>query len=735
VDHSAAARSLNQPTFPPRKREAPEPGGAAPIRLFAPAPAALGPLLAEELEGLGARRVRAGGAGVEFDGDLRTAYRVCLWSRLASRVLLPVARIPATDGDTLYEAAKELHWESHLDASSTFAVDCTVRDARITHSHFAALRLKDAIVDRFRARSGRRPDVDVRAPDLRIHLHLRGGEARVALDLAGDGLHRRGYRADAGPAPLRETLAAALLRFAGWPDRERWPALLDPLCGAGTLPIEAALMAADVAPGLLRPRFGFEAWLQHDARAWETLLEEARARRERGLAAAPPIIGTDRDAAVLEVARRNAERAGLGDGLRFRECELDAWQREAVPAPRGLLVSNPPYGARLAAGDADACRAALASLAHGALRGWGIALMLPEDADWPARDAGRSLAVPNGPLRCRFHVLDPAPGGAAAAPQVDDAAFGNRLAKNERRLSRWRRREGVTCYRVYDADLPEFAFAVDVYEGEGERWARVQEYAPPPQVDPGLALERRHRALATVPERLGIAPARVVFKTRQRQRAGERYQHAGARGELLEVREGDARLLVNLHDYLDTGLFLDHRPLRRWLHENARGRRFANLFAYTGTASVHAGLGGARATVSVDLSPVYLDWARRNLARNGLAPPRHVTVQADCRAWLAHDAAAIEPFDLMLVDPPTFSNSKRMQGTFDVQRDHPELLQAALQRLAPDGTLVFSCNRRGFRLDRGALPGVAITDWTQPSLPPDFARPRPPHQCFMLRRE
>ena len=703
------------------------------MRLFAPAPAALGPLLVEELEVLGARRPRAGGAGVEFGGDLRTAYRVCLWSRLASRVLMPIARIPAADGDALYDAARELPWEQHLAPSSTFAVDCSVRDARITHSHFAALRLKDAIVDRFRARSGRRPDVDTRDPDIRINLHLRGAQARVALDLSGDGLHRRGYREDAGPAPLRETLAAALLRFAGWPDPQRWPALLDPLCGAGTLPIEAALLAADVAPGLLRRRFGFEAWPQHDATAWETLLDEARARRERGLAALPPILGSDRDASVLRAAELNAGRAGLAGRLRFERRALEDWQRAPAPHARGLLVANPPYGTRLAPGDAESCRTALAALARGPLAGWGMALLLPEDADWPARDAGRCLAVPNGPLRCRFHALDPAPHGAAPAPEVDDTAFGNRLAKNERQLARWRRREGVTCYRVYDADLPDFAFAVDVYESGGERWAHVQEYAPPPKVDPGLALERRQRALAAIPPRLHVAPGHVVFKTRQRQRGGARYQRRGTRGTLLEVREGEARLLVNLHDYLDTGLFLDHRPLRRWLYENARGLRFANLFAYTATATVHAALGGARASVSVDLSPVYLDWARRNLERNGLGPPAHTLVQADCRAWLEDGASAIEPFDLMLVDPPTFSNSKRMSGSFDVQRDHPALLRAALARLAPQGTLVFSCNRRGFRLDRDALPGVAISDWTAASLPPDFSRPRAAHRCFLLR--
>jgi 23S rRNA (guanine2445-N2)-methyltransferase / 23S rRNA (guanine2069-N7)-methyltransferase len=231
-----------------------------------------------------------------------------------------------------------------------------------------------------------------------------------------------------------------------------------------------------------------------------------------------------------------------------------------------------------------------------------------------------------------------------------------------------------------------------------------------------------------------VAPEHVVFKTRARQRGRDQYRRRGdEHAPELTVREGEARLLVNLHDYLDTGLFLDHRPLRRWLHANAGGKRFANLFAYTGTATVAAALGGAAATVSVDLSRVYLAWAQRNLSLNGLGPPHHAAVRADCRTWLDGPARQQPHFDLILADPPTFSNSKRMRGTFDVQRDHVSLLRAALARLAPGGTLIFSCNRRGFRLEREALGPVTVSDWTRWSLPPDFARPPPAHHCFALR--
>jgi 23S rRNA (guanine2445-N2)-methyltransferase / 23S rRNA (guanine2069-N7)-methyltransferase len=704
------------------------------MRLFATAPAPVTSMLEAELVELGARRTRILGAGVEFGGDLALAYRACLWSRLASRILLPIARVPAVDPDTLYAGARDLEWEAHFEPHTTFAVDCSVRRARIAHSHFAALRVKDAVVDRFREVRGRRPDVDARNPDLRLHLHLRGGEGRIYLDLGGDSLHRRGYRTRAGPAPLRETLAAAMLRFAGWPEA-RFEALLDPLCGSGTLLIEAALMSADTAPGLGRERFGFEAWHGHDPQLWESLRREAVARRERGIAALPPLLGFDLDPGVLDAARANVARAGLTAHVRLEARDLSRLESAGPPAGSGLLVSNPPYGGRMGEEQAARCRRELERVAVGSFADWDLALLLPDDELWPARDQGRWLALTNGALPCRIHVLGPR--RAARAQHVDRDGLGNRLRKNERRLAPWRRRAAVSCYRVYDADLPEFAFAVDLYEGATARWAHVQEYAPPPTVDPALAAARREAVVPVLCASLDLDPARVVLKSRRRQRGSHQYQHHGHTRHEFEVREAQARLLVNLHDYLDTGLFLDHRPVREWIHAHSKGLRFLNLFAYTGAASVHAALGGARTTVSVDLSPTYSAWARRNLERNGFQPPHHVTIQADCTRWLSgDDARARAPFDLVFLDPPTFSNSKRMAASFDVQRDHVSLVRDALAITAARATVVLSSNRRGFRLERGLLEdmGLQVEDWTRPSIPPDFSRPRDAHRCFILRR-
>ncbi|MGF1527147.1 MAG: bifunctional 23S rRNA (guanine(2069)-N(7))-methyltransferase RlmK/23S rRNA (guanine(2445)-N(2))-methyltransferase RlmL [Candidatus Competibacterales bacterium] len=305
--------------------------------------------------------------------------------------------------------------------------------------------------------------------------------------------------------------------------------------------------------------------------------------------------------------------------------------------------------------------------------------------------------------------------------------FYNRLRKNRRALERWATRENIHCWRLYDADLPEFALAIDRYED----WLHVQEYAPPPSVDKTAAARRLALAKQTLPLATDIPETRTVFKTRQRQRGQQQYQRQGQQGAFMTVREGPARLWVNLTDYLDTGLFLDHRPVRRWLMEKAAGKRFLNVFAYTGSATVFAAVGGATTTTTVDLSATYLDWARRNLALNGFEGPRHRLVRADCTAWLSDDRGT---YDLIFIDPPTFSNSKRMADSFDVQRDHGELLAAAWHRTAPGGEVIFSNNFRRFKLDRGALDPWIIDDLTAPSIPKDFARRPRIHCCFRLRR-
>ncbi|HEY3354507.1 MAG TPA: bifunctional 23S rRNA (guanine(2069)-N(7))-methyltransferase RlmK/23S rRNA (guanine(2445)-N(2))-methyltransferase RlmL [Polyangia bacterium] len=693
-------------------------------------------LLAEEVRALGGADVVEDRAGVAFGGGLTAAYRVCLWSRVASRVLAPVARFAAHTPEELYEGAHAVRWGEHLDPRRTFAVDCTAASApggTVWHTHYAALKVKDAVVDRLRTAAGARPSVDTAAPDLRLNLHLEQDEALLAVDLSGDSLHRRGYRGEAGAAPLRENLAAAVLLLA------RWPAvcaagggLVDPMCGAATLPIEAALIAADVAPGLLRRRFGFMGWRGHDAGAWAPLVAEARARDRRRAAELPPMVGYDADPAVLRVAARNLARAGALHLVTLERRELAGCEPPAGAAP-GVLVVNPPYGERL--GEAHALMALYARLGDTLKQrfpGW-TGFVLTGNPDLGKRiglKVARRHVLFNGAIECRLLEIpvSEAPAGPRATTTPGGAeAFANRLRKDLKQLRAWAAREGVTCYRVYDADLPEYAVAVDLYE----RWVHVQEYERPATVDARRAEARLHEALAIIPAVLGVPPADVFFKVRRRQRGGAQYEKLGAREDFHEVREGGHRFLVNFTATLDTGLFLDHRLTRGLVGELAAGRRFLNLFGYTGAATVYAARGGAVATTTVDLSNTYLDWARRNLELNGVKGARHRLVRADARAFLEQERGR---YGLIFLDPPTFSKSKAMTGTLDVQRDHVELLRAAAALLEADGVLLFSNNFRRFKLDAAALPDLDIEDVTRATIPRDFARSPRIHNAWRISR-
>ncbi len=710
------------------------------MKFFATAPEGVSPLLAEELRSLGAERIQTAGLGVNFSGELALAYRACLWSRLASRILLPLTDVPAPDPETLYAGVREIRWERHLRSDGTLAVDCTASDAAIGHTRYAALKVKDAVVDRMREQFGERPSVDTERPDLRINVHLRGDKARISLDLAGTPLHQRGYRTSGAAAPLKENLAAAILTFAGWPAiAAQGGTLLDPMCGSGTLLIEAGLMAADIAPGLLRPYFGFFGWKRHDKALWEGLLEEAGARRAAGLERVPPIVGYDRDPRALEAAARNVTAAGLDEAITLARRTLAA-DMTLPQAASGLLISNPPYGERLGAGeDLRQTYALFGELLRTRLPGWHAALFTgnPELAAAVGLRPQRQTTLFNGPIECRLLAYPAAAGvEAGATAELDEGgqAFANRLRKNLRHLSRWARREGVDCYRLYDQDIPDYAVAVDLYQG-AQLWVHVQEYAPPRSVDPLRAGERLEQALIAIRDVLELPPERLFLKVRQRQKGSAQYGKLAETGRFYEVREWNCRLLVNFTDYLDTGLFLDHRLIRRQLQQQAAGKRFLNLFCYTGAATVHAALGGAAHTTSVDMSSTYLDWADRNLRLNGFADRKaHELIRANCVEWLQQEAQrGRRRYDLIFLDPPTFSSSKRMEATFDVQRDHPALIRDALALLTPGGVLVFSNNFRKFRLDTEALdPSVKVEEITRATIPEDFRRRPDIHHCWRI---
>jgi 23S rRNA (guanine2445-N2)-methyltransferase / 23S rRNA (guanine2069-N7)-methyltransferase len=719
---------------------------------FVTAAAGTADLLCAELGALGIDGAREVLGGVACEGDLASAYRACLESRLALRVLWQVARFPIADAQALYDGVREIDWSTHMGPSDTLIVDFSGAVPGVTHTQFGAQRVKDALVDQFRERTGERPSVDRESPTLRINAHAARGAVTIAIDLSGDSLHRRGYRGAQGAAPLKENLAAAILIRSGWPAiAAAGGSFVDPMCGSGTLPIEAALIAADIAPGLLRRRFGFERWKQHDPHAWAEVRGAAEARRQPEQLTPGRIRGFDRDPVSIRDAEANAARAGLDKLLFLQRCELS--NLPAAPTPSGLVAVNPPYGERI--GEADELRALYALLGErlrADYRGWEAAVFTGNPA--LGRELGinarRTHRMMNGPIECRLLRLAIEPAGFVHArepgrPPVIDAEaararpgaqmFANRLAKNFDRVSGWAKREKISCFRVYDADMPEYAFAIDLYQsdpvGSAGRWLYVQEYAPPATVDKDRARARREEAISVLPEVTGLPPEAIYWRTRRPQKGKSQYEAIADIDERVVVEEGGLKFLVNFTDYLDTGLFLDHRKTRARIRQLARGKRFLNLFCYTGAATVHAAAGGAASTTSIDMSRTYVEWAKRNLAINGL-PGEHAFIQEDCIAWLAESGGG--PYDLIFLDPPTFSNSKRMDHEFDVQRDHVDLIGATLKRLAPGGLLLFSTNFRKFKLDREALEGVDVREITKATIPFDYSRDPKVHACFEIRR-
>ncbi len=715
---------------------------------FATCPKGIEDLLYEEMVSLDVSNVKRTRSGVFFKGDLQSAYKVCLWSRLANRVLLPLAHFEAKTPDDLYTRIYEqIQWHDHMNPNEKIAVDFTANHANTFHSHYAALRVKDAIADQFRTKFGYRPSVDTENPDIRINVYMQNELAQVSLDLSGSSLHRRGYRLEGGMAPLKENLAAAILIRAKWPELAKNGApLVDPLCGSGTLLIEGALMALDRAPGLLRPTFGFLKWKQHDPSVWQKLKKEAEARAKIGIQRlSQPFFGFDNDSGIIAQARKNASRAGIEDVISFQVRDIKTLTAPETTVP-GLLIANPPYGERMGKKmNLENLYKTLGDRLKKHYEGWsaGVFTASPDLSKKMGIRARKQYHLFNGPIPCRLLNFDireewvmheRGPGrplsqiGKPPTPDPGSEMFQNRLKKNLRIIGKWARKEGITCYRLYDSDMPEYAVAIDVYEDQ----LHVQEYRAPASVSPLKAKERLKQVLAVLPGVLPIPPEKIIFKMRERKRKDAQYEKLDSQGRFFEVKEGGLRFLVNLTDYLDTGLFLDQRLLRERVGKASSGKRVLNLFCYTATATVSAARGGAATTKSVDMSQTYLGWAKKNLALNHFNGPEHQLVRADCLEWIS---ACKNRYDLIYLDPPTFSNSKRMNTSFDIQRDHVQLLTRTLRLLAPGGVLIFSCNHRKFKLDHDALQQWTIQDITRATIPRDFQRNPHIHTAFEIRRE
>lgn len=757
-----------------------------PMEFVATCPKGFESLLAGELHALGAEGVRPLVGQVSFTGGLADAYRCCLWSRLASNVTLVLARVGAANADQLYEGLSAIPWEDHVAPGATMAIEARGTNDQLRNTQFVALRSKDAVADRLLSRRGARPLVNTDAPDVGIVVRLSRERALVGIDLTGEPLFNRGWEAPLGRgrlAPRRADYAAALLEAGCWfrDVRHGSPVLVDLFSGTGSVAVEAASQALDRAPGLLRTRWGFAHWAGHDAEAWDALATEAADRAAAGAENSVELLLCDTRPGAEAAARRALRAAGMDVEPRFLAAgELAAAVGDGSP----LLVADLawPQPDDLAS-EAEAL--SLFSAGAGAVAGHdgaGMVALSPDDAadaaagGEPAETIAVILGRDDATIRCydpmslsAQHPMVQLRGDAGSVPVLVGASdqFAARLAKVAKLRAKWAAREDVSCYRVYDADLPDYAVSIDLYRGSATpgRWLYVSEYAAPRDVDAGLARRRLLDVLAIAPRVLDVDPANVHVRVRTRARGGSQYADGGREGRGPAARderparrrdgrvelprgahlvdEGGLTFEVNFSERLDCGLFLDHRETRSMLRELMKrtpGGSFLNLFAYTGTASCYAADGGAGPTTTVDLSRPSLDWARRNMERNGFVGRNHEFIQADVLQWVAdrrHEHRYT--WDLIFCDVPTFSNSNRMHASsWDVQRDHADLIISVSRLLSRGGCAIFSCNLRSFKPDIETLEkaGVELVDITAKTISEDFSRnPKIHHAYLVTRRE
>jgi len=695
-------------------------------------------LLAEELQKLGASNITQKPEGVYFSAELNNAYKICLWSRLASRILLKIEQFDCDSVKSLQAAASSVEWSSWFNSDSYFAVDFVGKSRDIRNSQFGALTVKDSVVDHFRDAGLERPNVDKVNPDIRIQARLLKNVVTFYLDFSGRSLFQRGYRQHSGAAPLKENLAAALVIRSGWLDDTSKP-LVDPMCGSGTLLIEAVSMAAGIAPSVEREKWGFETWLEHDESLWQQALTEAIERSEQSLAQTKvKVFGIDIDSRVIKTAQQNARTANLQQFIEFKCNDTNKMNNQF--GQQGTMLFNPPYGERI--GEIPELVESFVLLGQKLKQQfseWRVAIFTAnvELLSMLKLASFKRYKFKNGPLDCQlalYNIDEKQSQKDALAPEThfdeSNSAFANRLKKNIKTLKSWVKKENIECYRMYDADIPEYNVAIDLY---GE-YVVIQEYAAPGTVDQEKAAKRLQEVIYFAPKVLDIPTNKVVLKTRAKQRGTNQYQKVDKSEREIIVHEYGAKLKVNLWDYLDTGLFLDHRKTRQIVAAKSKGKSVLNLFAYTGSVSLHAALHGASTVTTVDMSKTYLAWAEDNFRLNNLVGHKYQFIQADCLQWLKQNT---DKYDVVFIDPPTFSNSKRMEeSSFDVQRDHVALITDGLDSLAVGGELIFTNNKRNFKMDFDAMEalGVSVQSISELTRDKDFLRNKHIHNSWLIKK-
>ena len=771
---------------------------SGPIELLATSTMGLESVVARELSGLGYEPKNIEVGRTLFTGTERDICRANIHLRCAGHVLIRMGEFPAADFGELFDRTAALPWERWLPKNAAFPVDGRSVKSTLTSVPACQSVVKKAIVTRLMKAW------DVMAlpedgPKFPIEVSLLKDRATLTIDSTGEGLHRRGYRRLVGAAPLRETLAAGLILLSYW-NRNR--PLLDPFSGSGTIPIEAALIGRNIAPGLRRS-FVSEAWNAIPFRDWTEVRQAAKGAILPALSA--PIMGCDLDPQAIEMAQYHAQMAGVAADVQFL-CR-DFLKTESSEE-YGCTIMNPPYGKWL--GEVSELRQlylAIPSVLQ-KLPTWShyIYSAFPNFERLIGQEASRRRKIFNSRLECTyFQFFGPRPpekdescessesresresressessessesresresnasnrngddgcdgsnefnefvtaaetkaaeakdakpiraafGGLSDSVRNSATDFERRLEKLAHHLRRWPTKRGITCYRIYDRDIPEIPLAIDRYED----CLHIAEYERPNDRNAAQQAQWMELMVSTAGKVLEVPREKIFVKQRRRQRGDSQYERYSTQHYVIQAHEGGLKFFVNLSDYLDTGLFLDHRLTREMVRREAAGKRFLNLFSYTGSFSVYAASGGAKTVTTVDLSNTYLDWAQDNLELNGFRGAQFEYVRSDVFRFLKalHDD---EIFDLVVLDPPTFSNSKDLSD-WDVQRDHAGMLNLLISHLSPGGVIYFSNNNRRFKFDEEAVHGVSIREISSRTVPEDFRNQRI-HRCWRLVRD
>ena len=706
-------------------------------QLFITCPKGFEETLKEEVEALSLTISNLTVGGVKLDTDLEGLYSCALHLRTANRILLHLYTERVKEAKDIALQSEKFKWDDIFSVDNTLAIDFRGQDDNVRNTMFGAQCVKDGISDYFRELTGNRPAISKDNPDIKLQALFRRSYINVYLDVFGKSLHQRGYRMQQGMAPLKENVASGLLHKAGWLNiAEEGGALIDPLCGSGTFLIEGWQMATKCLPGFQLGESLMLSWRDHDASLWKRMYRSAyEAHQKAALAFEAPILGFDVDPNMVSKAEQNIRAAGLEKRIQVSTRDIASFSKPSY-LKTGLVISNPPYGERLSeVNELLSLYQTLGKQVTTQCQNWRLAILTSDIKLSKAigLKSYRQYKVKNGALDCFLALFDINDSNrfnveAARSISKEGEALLNRLKKNQTKLEPWLNKQKLTSYRWYNADLVEFNVAIDVYQSmDGERFLHVQEYKAPKTISESKVAQRIKTVMDVLTLGFGYSVENISLKQRQRQKGKQQYERVEEHNQRVVVKDGSINCLVNIKDFLDTGLFLDHRRLRASF-DNLNAKSFLNLFCYTGVASLHAAKKGA-ITTNVDMSHTYLNWAKDNFRLNHHTMDKHQFIHADVLKWLDEDK---QQFNVIFCDPPSFSNSKRMETVLDIERDHICIIEQCMKKLTQGGTLYFSCNLKGFKMSQCIVDKFNVINISADTTSKDFEGARNNHQAFKI---